>query len=240
MVDFYSYFQFKFLGISFDLKGSIIEEWVIMLCIAAVVLWVTHRMETVPKGKQVWAELIVDTINGVVKGTMGESFTDFAPYIGTLMIFLLVMNILGLTGFEPPTTDYSIALSFALVSFVVIQVTTMKRNGILHYFTGFAKPMVPITPLNIIERIVVPVSLSLRLFGNIFAAALLMELIHNGLEFVSKTIHLAINIGGVHFGLLQIAIPLPFNMYFDIFDGFIQMIIFSMLTMIFVKTTVEH
>lgn len=219
---------------------SIISQWIIMLVIIASVLIVTRKLETIPEGKQVWGELIVETINGVVKGTMGEKFENFTPYIGTVMIYLLMMNLFGLTGFEPPTIDYNVPVGLAIVSFILIQSTSIKRNGFGHYLLGYAKPFWFLTPLNLIERIIVPVSLSLRLFGNMFAAYILMGLVHNGLEYVSKAIHLAIFGGVVHFGLFEVLIPLPFNMYFDIFDGVIQMVIFSMLTMIFIKTTTEH
>ena len=67
-----------------------------------------------------------------------------------------------------------------------------------------------------------------------------MGLIHSALEYASKLIHLSINGEHVHFGLFQIIIPLFANAYFDVFDGAIQMVIFSMLTMIFIKTTAEH
>lgn len=236
----HSYFDFTFLGIKFSITGSIIEQWVIMLIIFGLVLSVTSKLETIPKGKQVWGELIVDSINGVVKDTMGEKFMGFAPFIGTLMIFLLFMNTLGITGFEPPTTDYSITLGLALVSFVIIQATAIKHNGLGGYFSAYAKPFWPLTPLNLIERLIVPVSLSLRLFGNMFAASILMGLIHSGLEYVSKVVHLGVFNSSIHFGLFQILIPLPFHLYFDLFDGTIQMVIFSMLTMIYIKTTSDH
>jgi F-type H+-transporting ATPase subunit a len=233
-------FDFKLLGIDFPITLAIVEQWVIILVIMMFVLLSTRKLETIPKGIQVWGELIVETINNVVKSIMGEKFTHFAPYIGTIMIYLLIMNLFGLTGFEPPTTDYSIALSLAIVSFVIIQVTAIKHNGFGHYLTAYAKPIWPLTPLNLIERFVVPVSLSLRLFGNMFAASILMGLIHSALEYASKLLHLGIFGNHVHFGLFQIVIPLFANAYFDVFDGAIQMVIFSMLTMIFIKTTTEH
>lgn len=233
-------FKFDLFNINFTITLAILEQWVIMLIIIGLVLFFTRKLETVPKGKQVWVEYIVETINGVVTGIMGEGFKDFAPFIGTIMIYLLFMNMCGLTGFEPPTIDYSIALSLGLVSFVIIQATAIKHNGFGHYLTAYAKPFKLLLPLNLIERVIVPVSLSLRLFGNMFAASILMGLIHSGLEYVSKLLHIGIFTNNLHVGIFQIFIPLPFNMYFDVFDGVIQMVIFSMLTMIFIKTTTEH
>lgn len=233
-------FSFVIAGYKVNVNLAIIDQWVIMAVIMVSVILLTRKLQTVPKGKQVWLELVVGTINNTVGGTMGESYNNFAPYIGTAMIFLFVMNVLGMIGFEPPTSDYSVALGLALISFVVIQATAIKRHGIGSYFTAYAKPFIPMLPLNIIERFVVPVSLSLRLFGNILAASIMMGLVYKGLYFVSHSIFLGFGLGHSTFGLLELIIPIPFHLYFDIFDGTIQMVIFSMLTMIFIKTTSEH
>jgi F-type H+-transporting ATPase subunit a len=237
---FHKFFSYNFNGIDFSLNLAIVEQWVIMLVIMVLVLLATRKLETIPKGAQAFGELIVGTINSVVKSTMGESYMNFAPYIGTLMIYLLTMNIFGITGFEPPTSDYSVALGLALVSFFVIQATAIKRHGVGGYLIAYTKPLGMLTPLNIIERFVVPVSLSLRLFGNIYAASILMGLIRQGLGVASSFAHLGISSEHFTAGIFQLFIPLPFNLYFDIFDGGIQMVIFSMLTMIFIKTTSEH
>lgn len=233
-------FKFTLFHIEFPITLAIVEQWAIILIIMALVLLVTRKLETIPKGIQIWGEYIVETINNVVTSIMGANYAKFAPYIGTIMIYLLFMNIFGMTGFEPPTSDYSIALSLALMSFIIIQATSIKKNGVMHYFKAFVTPYVPLLPLNIIERIIVPVSLSLRLFGNMYAASILMGLVHDALWGASKMLHLGISGAGFHLGIFQIFVPLFANAYFDLFDGTMQMIIFSMLTMIFIKTTTEH
>lgn len=240
MKGFPEFFHFFIFGQRISLTSMILEQWAIMLVIVVLVLKFSRKLKTVPKGSQVLVELIVDSINKIVRSTMGEEYMNFAPYIGTLMIYLLFMNTFGIFGLEPPTSEYSVTLGLALVSFIVIQATTISRHGLKGYFIGYAKPLWPLAPINIIERLVVPVSLSLRLFGNVFAASILMKLVHQGLVFVSTAIHLGIAGEQLQAGIFQFIIPIPFNLYFDIFDGAIQMVIFSMLTMIFIKTTAEH
>jgi F-type H+-transporting ATPase subunit a len=237
---FHKFLTINLNGINFSLTLAVVEQWAIMLIVMVLALLATRKLETIPKGAQAFGELIVGTVNSVVKSTMGEGFMNFAPYIGTLMIYLLTMNIFGITGFEPPTSDYSVALALALVSFFVIQATAIRRHGVGGYLIAYTKPLGMLTPLNIIERVVVPVSLSLRLFGNIFAAAVLMKLVRQGLAFASNAAHLGISTEHFTAGIFQVFIPLPLNLYFDVFDGAIQMVIFSMLTMIFIKTTSEH
>jgi F-type H+-transporting ATPase subunit a len=103
---------------------------------------------------------------------------------------------------------------------------TIKKIGLLHYITGFGKPYAALAPMNIIERVMLPVSLSLRLFGNLTAGAVIMNLIYEKLMGLSV--------------FAALVIPIPFHAYFDIFDGGIQMIIFVMLTMINLKIIAEH
>jgi F-type H+-transporting ATPase subunit a len=222
-----------FGGYTLVIDYSVVAQWAIMLIIIVAVLVFVRKLETVPRGSQIWVETIVEQIQGLVIGNMGEGYKSYVPYIGTIMIYLLMLNLVGLVGLRPPTMDYSVALAFALISFVVIHVTAIKKQGAGHYLGGYFQPYAFMFPLTVMERFIVPVSLSLRLFGNITAAVIMIELLYEALEYFSHTLHLPLP-------LLQAIIPVPFHMYFDIFDGAIQMFIFTMLSMIFIKTTAEH
>lgn len=227
--------SFSIAGHEFVLTWAVQVQWALMIVVALAAYLLTKKLETVPKGKQIFVEKVVSMIYNVVEDTMGKSYRSFAPYIGTIMIYILVMNFTPLIGgIKAPTTDYGVALALALMTFVLIQANAIKRTGGFgHYLKGYASPTPVLLPLNIIERVFVPVSLSLRLFGNITAAVLIMELMYHGLEYVSHAV-----LGSIP--LFAAIIPIPFHMYFDLFDGALQMIIFSMLTMIFIKTTAEH
>lgn len=226
-------FEISLPGITIPVTYSVVAQWIVMILVMILALFITGRLDEVPKGRQVWAEYIVDMIDRMVKENMGKGFEGFTPYIGTLVIYLLFLNLTGLAGFKPPTSDLSVALGLAAISFVVIHSTAIKKQGFAHYLAGYAKPYGFMLPLNIIERIFQPISLSLRLFGNITAAYILVELIYSGLEGLSRSLGL-----GIPF--FQTLIPIPFHIYFDLFDGAIQMFIFAMLTMIFTKVTSEH
>lgn len=216
-------FLAKYIGIT----ENIVIQWVIILVIAIAVIVLTKNLKKIPDKKQSIVEIFVDVINNLVISNMGEKCKGFVPYIGTLVLFLLFMNLVGLIGIEPPTKDFNIVLGIALITFLVIQVYAIKKQGIKGYFIGYAKPIIPLLPINVMERIMLPISLSLRLFGNITAAAVIMELIYDAL-------------GKTPLGIAQLGIPIPFHFYFDVFDGAIQMIIFVMLTMINIKVTAEH
>jgi F-type H+-transporting ATPase subunit a len=183
-------------------------------------------LKKIPDKKQSALEILIETINGLVKDNMGEAFKGFVPYIGTLVIYLLVMNLTPLIAVEAPTKDYSVALGMAVITFFVIQGYTIKKVGLLHYFTGFAKPFPVLLPMNVIERVMLPVSLSLRLFGNITAGTFIMGLAYTALSKLTP--------------IAQLGIPVPLHFYFDLFDGAVQMLIFTMLTMINIKIISEH
>lgn len=162
-------------------------------------------------------ELVVETVQGLVKSTMGEQNLGFTPYIFTLLIFLVVSNYLGLTGLTPPTSDYSVTISLALITFVLSQYWNFKNSGGLKgYLKGYTEPLVILTPLNVIGDLANPVSLSFRLFGNIMGGGIIMALIYNTLGYFAPIV------AG------------PLHIYFDVFSGLLQAFIFTMLTMIFV------
>lgn len=210
-----------------ELSEAIVVQWGIILLVLIASILLTRNLKKVPSKKQSSLEILIEFINNIVEETMGPGTKSFVPYIGTLGIFLLLMNLAGLVGVEPPTKEFSVGLALAAITFLVIQGYAIKKHGIKGYFKGYAQPLPLLLPINILERIMLPISLSLRLFGNILAGVIILELVYEGLHE-----HL--------FGLTQIGLPIPVHMYFDIFDGTIQMIIFVMLTMINIKVVAEH
>ena len=208
-------FSFNIGKLVIDIKPEAIIQLVLVLLIGILAWWATKDLKRRPTGKkQVLVEYIYTTIQNVVNANMGEA------------VFIVTMNLLGLVGITPVTNNFSVTLALGLISFVVIQGYTMKKIGIGHYFLGYGQPMLMMLPINVIERVMLPVSLSLRLFGNILAASFLVELVYESLDKIAW--------------IAQIGLPVPLHAYFDIFDGCIQMVIFVMLTMINIKITVEH
>jgi len=219
-------FSFKIGSFSLIVGKAIIWQWVVILILGIAAVLLTRNLKRNPNKKQVVLETLYTTVEDLVKSNMGESYISYIPYIGTLMVYLLVMNLLGLVGIEPPTANLSVTTGLAISTFIVINATAIKRNGVLKFIKGFAQPYAAMLPINIMERVIVPLSLALRLFGNMVAAALLVELLYHGL-------------GQITF-IAGIGLPIIAHGYFDLFDGVIQMIVFSMLTMINIKLTSEH
>lgn len=220
-------FSFNIGDFVIDVKQEAIIQLGLIVLIGILAWWSTKDLKRKPASKkQVVVEYVYTTIKNVVDANMGEQYEDVIPFIGTLGIFILSMNLLGLVGLAPVTNNFSVTLAMGMISFFVIQAYTIKKIGFGHYLLGYGKPMLMMLPINIIERIMLPISLALRLFGNILAASFLVELVYESLDKIAW--------------IAQIGLPVPLHAYFDIFDGGIQMVIFVMLTMINMKVVVEH
>ena len=165
-------------------------------------------------------EYLVELVDGLTRNNMGEKhFSKFSNYIGTLFAFLLVANLSGLFGLRPPTADYGVTLGLALITFVMIHYNGFKYEKAGHV-TKLFQPIL-LTPINIIGEIATPMSMSLRLFGNILSGTVMMGLLYGLLPKLLQFFIWPI-FGGLH-------------AYFDVFSGAIQSYVFCMLTMVFIS-----
>ena len=165
-------------------------------------------------------EYLVELVDGLTRANMGEKHGwKFSNYIGTLFGFLIVANLSGLFGLRPPTADYGVTLGLALITFVLIHYNGMKYEKAGH-ITKLFQPVL-LTPINIIGEIATPMSMSLRLFGNILSGTVMMGLLYGLLPKLLQFFIWPV------FGAL--------HAYFDVFSGAIQSYVFCMLTMVFIS-----
>ncbi len=214
--------EYELFGQKLWITTSYVSVFIVMLIIMTFAVIVRLKLkdtEGKPSGLQNVAEMAVEAIDGMVVGSMGKNAPKFRNYIGTLFIFILISNISGLIGLRPPTADYGVTLALGLITFFIIQYNNVRYNKV-GAFTDLFKPIPLLAPINIIGEIATPLSLSLRLFGNIFSGTIMMALIY---------------------GLLaKFAIGWPgfLHIYFDIFSGCIQAYVFCMLTMVFTQNKI--
>ena len=152
----------------------------------------------------------------MVYSIMGSNAKKFHNYIGVLFIFVLLSNVSGLFGLRPPTADYGITLPLGLITFALIQYNGIKVNKTRH-FTDLFKPLWFLFPINLIGEFAVPLSLSLRLFGNVMSGTVLMGLIYELLR------------------PFAVGWPAVLHVYFDVFSGCIQAYVICMLTMVYIN-----
>lgn len=187
---------------------------------AAVINRVMKKAAEVPKGLQNVAEMIVDLLDGIVKGGMGKSAYKFMNYIGTVFIFILVCNLSSLVGLRPPTADYGVTLPLGLLTFVLIHFNKFKHQKVSGVIKGLCDPWPIWAPINIIGEIAVPISLSLRLFANVLSGTVMLALVYALLS------------------VIAIGWPAILHAYFDIFSGAIQTYVFCMLTMTYISDAI--
>lgn len=212
---------------------TITTTWIIMVVLIIGSIILTKNLKKVPRGAQNVIELIVNTVYKLTEETMGIDKVGFAPYIGTLMMYLAVSNLIGLLGIRPPTADLNMTLALALITFFMIHFNGIRKKGIFGYLKGFTEPFILLTPINLIGEVATPISLSFRLFGNIVGGSIIMALVYGALGAFTTALL------GIDIPILQVGIPAVLHVYFDVFSGLLQTFIFAMLTMVFVSGAMD-
>ncbi len=198
-----------------------------MIVLSLLFIFLGRNIKIIPETRrQVLAETIYGAIQGIVKENMGPGYFRFIPFIGALITYLMGQNFVGLFGFKPATSSFSTTLGLGLIAFGIIHANAVVTGGLKGYLKSYIQPMPFLLPITLLERLIFPISLALRLFGNILAATVVMSLVYGALLEFSLVVGLVI--------------PLPFHAYFDLFDGGIQAVIFTFLTMIQIKLIAEE
>ncbi len=225
-------YTYLFGNTNLPITETMVNAWIVMLFILFLCIFLTSRMEKIPKGKQVIAEKIVLMIDGLVEQNMGPNSQAYSPYITALMMSSVFGSLCSLVTLRSVTADLNTTLGWAIITFVLITYTKIKYGGIGGYLKGFTEPIPVMLPLNILSELATPVSMSFRHFGNIAGGFVITTLLLGALSALSTALHLPIP-------LLQIGIPGVTSLYFDLFSGCIQAFIFSMLTMAYVGSAKE-
>ena len=202
-----------------EVAESTVISWVIMAIIMILALVLTRNMKVENPGKlQVGVEYVVESLQNIVRGIVGHEGERYVPYLATVLVFLGISNVFAVTGMKPPTKDLNVSAAVALMSIVLVQIASIRQNRVKGWLKGFTKPIAVVTPINIMELAIRPLSLCMRLFGNVLGAFVVMKLLEH---------------------LVPIILPAVFSLYFDFFDGLIQAYVFVFLTGLFIKEAVE-
>ena len=176
----------------------------------------------VPGKLQLMWELLVEQISDLASSAIGPEGLPFVGMGLTIGLFILVCNWLafipsGDPGFiAPPTGDVNLPLALALIVFFTVHYNSVKARGIGGYFKHYAQPYAALTPINIIEEITKPITLTFRLFGNIFSGVLMISVI--------------VTLIPPYLSWIGLAIWKPFD---ELFIGAIQAFIFALLTIMY-------
>jgi F-type H+-transporting ATPase subunit a len=161
----------------------------------------SRKLNFIPRGIQHIFELLLEFFYGLLEETMGKEGRRYLPLVATLFIFILSLNLSWfIPGMKPPTMDLSTTAAFAVTTIILVQLIGIRKRGLVGYIKHFFQPVPFLFPLNVIEELVKPVSLSLRLFGNMFGEEMVVTILFIMLPFLLPT---PIMILGVLMGLIQ-------------------------------------
>ena len=223
----------------FTMKNLITQTTISLLVVTVTLIllayFLTRKLSKRPGAVQVLLEKVVTMLYNMVEDTMGKHNLKFAPYIGTLFVSSIIGSLIGTTQlFRSTTADLSVTMAWALVTTGMVWYNNIKHQGLLNWLKGFTEPIFVMTPMNVVSEIASPLSLAFRHFGHVAGGGVLTTLIYAALALLSNVIIGWIPgvIGEIPF--FQAGIPAFLSLYFDFFSGFVQALVFSLLTMVYV------
>lgn len=220
-------------GINWQVTETVVVGWILIVAILLLCIFLTRNLKKKPETKrQIIAEMMVTSVNKMVRQNMGDKYIHYAPYIATLLAYAALGSLVSLLGLRPMTADINTTLTWAVMTFILITYEKIRSNGVWGYIKSFTQPVAVITPINIISEFATPMSMSFRLFGNIAGGTVITGIVYMALSMLSSALHLSFCIGPFSIDVMQIGIPAVLSVYFDIFCGLIQAYIFASLTMV--------
>lgn len=185
---------------------------------------------TQPKGVVLLTMMGVSAVDKMVLRETNDVITEnLGPYIGMISSYLVLSNISGLFSIESPTANFSVTLTLAFITVVLIEKNAIKFNGIKNYLKGFFEPFAPFLFMNIVGKLSPLISMSMRLFGNIMTGGVTMGLVYSFTAMVSGLVPF---LG--FFNFVGVVVTPALHFYFDLFAGLIQTYIFISLTIAFI------
>ena len=222
--DFYikELFPINFFGQTVHITTTHVCTVIVIMAIMILTLFLRHAFfKAEREGRMTTAstlvEMGVDALSRFVEDALGkDGAKKYINYIGVLFMYIFFCNTSGIFGLRPPTADFGTTLCLALITFVMIEYADIRYNK-WNMVKGLFEPFPLFFPMNVISIFSTPLSMSLRLFGNILGGTVLMALYYGMLPWFAK-----------------IGVPSALHAYFDVFSGAIQTYVFCMLTVTFI------
>ena len=232
------------------IPDHVFYTWIVMGILILVSVVASRNLQLVPRGTQNFMEVVLEQFTTLLDDVIGHGGRRFLPLIGTLGLFILVSNLMGLVpGMVAPTGSLNTTAACAIIVFIYYHYVGIKTQGLGPYLKHFAGPVPALAPLmfpiELVSHFARALSLSLRLFGNMAAGHILLAIIFllTGFEGLFGWA-LSGSLGGILMGIPGCAVLIAFTTGFllplKILVAFLQAFIFCMLSMLYLAGAVEE
>ncbi len=207
-------------GIKVLLTDAIIVSWIAIGIMLLIFCSMARDPKIKPNKRQAFLEMLVDLVvtTAMSFGMNRKEAEHVAPMIGTIGIIIAGCNVISAFKLSPPAKNIAFPVAMALVAIVYVIYVSIRFVGFKGFWASMTSPMPALLPFKILDMIIKPCSLALRLFGNVFGAFVFMEFLYI---------------------LVPVVLPAVFGLWFDLADGLLQAVVFSYLTMSYIGEIVE-
>ena len=205
--------------VNIQVSEATVVTWIIMAVLVAASVLLTRNLKVIHPGRrQLLLEAFISKIYDFFYGILGKEGSRYIPYLMSVAVYIGVANLVGVFGFKAPTKALNVTAGLAIMSIFLIEYAGVHQKGVKGWLHSFAEPVAVVAPINVLEIFIRPLSLCMRLFGNVLGAFVIMELIKL---------------------VIPVGFPAVLSLYFDVFDGLIQTYVFVFLTALFVREAIE-
>lgn len=203
----------------------VIHTWIIMILLALMLACVNFILHHTVIGRFMLLKFVSFFID-LTKQSLGSFVFSHCVFSASLFIFIALCNTASLIPWlDEPTRDLNTTLALGIISFLYIQSVTIKTRGIIPYVKDFFQPFFVMLPLNVVGKLSSIISISFRLFGNIFGGAIITKLYFNAIRGSIILESLGI-LSGANFIMIA---------FFTLFEGLLQAFVFAMLTLTYLS-----
>ena len=207
-------------GVKFLLTDAIIVSWIAIIITMIIFLLLIRKPSVIPNGRQDVVEALVGLVLSTCEsfGMNKKEAEHVAPMIMTIAMIIAGCNVISAFKISPPAKNIAFPVGMAAFTIVYVLYISIRFVGFKGFWTYMTDPIPWLVPFKVLDLIIKPVSLALRLFGNVFGAYVFMEFLYI---------------------VIPVLLPGLLGLWFDIADGVLQAVVFSYLTMSYIGEIVE-
>ena len=213
--------SFNLGGFKVVLSDAIVASWVVMIAIFLLGWFFGRNLQKIPQGnRQLVSESLVSVLLNLCKSSnmSYEQAEKVVPFVGTIAVFVSLTNLSSMFKIPPPAKNPAFPIALAIFTIFYVIVTSIQFVGFKGFWASLTYPKAMLLPFKILDYFIKPMSLSLRLFGNVFGAFILMEFIYL---------------------IVPVIIPGVIGLWFDLADGLLQGVIFTYLSVTYIGEVLE-